>query len=251
MSNPYIYGDAHRIFINTELGCSSSCSYCYLPSVGLKINAKKSDVKRISIKELLGEIFKDDRIIKGKNGTLLSIGCFSECWDSRNRQDTIELINSLIPLGNPIQLASKRELRAEDLSCINISCNYRKQLGVFVSSATISRWKEYEKGTSPPSARFKTFENCISIGISSFLYIKPTIPGVTNIDASHYGRLMTKYNISAVVGDAFIRAEENGNSPISGLLKIAPDVAVDHLRQELKKYGSVFKTSDEAMATLT
>ena len=38
--NGYLSGEKDRIFINTSLGCSASCEYCYLPDLGSFVNAK-------------------------------------------------------------------------------------------------------------------------------------------------------------------------------------------------------------------
>jgi DNA repair photolyase len=248
--NDYIYGDARRLFLNTELGCRSGCSYCYLPQVGLKINAESSDIKRASAGQILDAIKSDPRFVGGKNGTLLSVGCFSECWDTEARSNSIELINGLLEFGNSIQMATKREIKLIDFEKINISVARAGQLGVFVSSATISQWSTFERGTTSPNIRFNSFECCAKLGINCFLYIKPAIPGVTILDTQLYGGLMRKYDVPAVVGDAFIPASVDGNSPISKRLMVAPHADVDYMRAELKNFGNVFATSDEAMNSM-
>lgn len=36
----YLTGDQERVFINTSLGCSANCSYCYLPVIGYQTGKK-------------------------------------------------------------------------------------------------------------------------------------------------------------------------------------------------------------------
>lgn len=248
--NDYIYGDARRLFLNTELGCRSGCSYCYLPQVGLKINAESSDIKRASAGQILDAIKGDPRFVAGKNGTLLSVGCFSECWDAEARSNSISLINGLLEFENPIQMATKREIKLKDFEKIKISTARAGQLGVFVSSATISNWNTFERGTTSPSKRFNGFEFFAKFGVNGFLYIKPVIPGVTIQDIQLYGELIERYGVPVVVGDAFIPASIDGNSPISKRLMVASHPDVDYIRAELKNFGNVFVTSDEAMNSL-
>lgn len=248
--NDYIYGDARRLFLNTELGCRSGCSYCYLPQVGLKINAESSDIKRASAGQILDAIKSDPRFVAGKNGTLLSVGCFSECWDTEVRSNSISLINGLLEFENPIQLATKREIKLKDFEKIKISPARAGQLGVFVSSATISNWSTFERGTTSPSKRFNSFECCVKLGINGFLYIKPVIPGVTILDVHLYGELIGRYGVPVVVGDAFIPAPLDGNSPVSKRLMVTSHPDVGYIRAELKNFGNVFVTSDEAMNSM-
>lgn len=246
----YIYGDARRLFINTELGCRSGCSYCYLPQIGLKINAEISDIKRASAGQILDALKIDPRFVAGKGGTLISVGCFSECWDAEARSSSIGLINGLLEFENSIQMATKREIKIKDLEKINISATRVGQFGVFVSSATISNWSTFERGTTSPEKRFNSFECCAKLGVRSFLYIKPVIPGVTILDAQLYGQLMERHGVPVVVGDAFIPAALDGDSPISKRLMVSSHPDVDYLRAELKNFGNVFSNSDEAMKSM-
>jgi DNA repair photolyase len=248
--NDYIYGDAKRLFLNTELGCRSGCSYCYLPQVGLKINAESSDIKRASAGQILGAVKSDPRFVAGRNGTLLSVGCFSECWDTEARSNSVSLINGLLEFDNSVQMATKREIRLKDFEEINISAAQAGQLGVFVSSATISNWRTFERGTTSPSKRFNSFEFFAELRVAGFLYIKPVIPGVTIQDIRLYGELIERFGVPVVVGDAFIPAPVDGNSPVSKRLMVASHPDVDSIRAELKNFGNVFATSDEAMNSM-
>ena len=45
----------------------------------------------------------------GKNGTLISFGCYSECWDEKNKPQTIKLIKYFLEKGNQIQVATKNQ----------------------------------------------------------------------------------------------------------------------------------------------
>lgn len=103
----FISGNDSRIFLNLELGCSSSCSYCYLPSEGMSHDERPPEKLRRSATEMLVQLEKFPNFKPGATGSILSIGCFSECWDERIKSETIALINGLLPLGNHIQFATK------------------------------------------------------------------------------------------------------------------------------------------------
>ena len=79
-----------RLFINTSLGCSSNCSYCYLPK--LKYSKGKKLDTYITADVLIEQVNLYDNFKEGKEGTLISFGCYSECWDEQNKPQTIKLI---------------------------------------------------------------------------------------------------------------------------------------------------------------
>lgn len=107
----YLYSnDEKRIFINTSLGCKGKCSYCYLSKIGYDNNHIVSKVKKAE--ELIEEI-KWQGVSKN---TLITLGCFSECWDNINKSETIKLIQYFLKKGNQIQLATKKEIKLEEMN---------------------------------------------------------------------------------------------------------------------------------------
>src|SRR5690242_8819382 len=97
----YISGERDRIFINTSLGCLASCSYCYLPVLGY-INGREPDVY-ISADKIIEEVICRSDFVKGKHGSIISIGCFSECWSEKNKENIKNIIRYFISQGNPVQ----------------------------------------------------------------------------------------------------------------------------------------------------
>ena len=79
--------DNHRIFINSCLGCTGGCKYCYLAKSGYDNNSK---LKVKKAEEILSELNKSGLEVSEK--TLITLGCFSECWDDENKSETIKLI---------------------------------------------------------------------------------------------------------------------------------------------------------------
>ncbi|MCF6172746.1 MAG: hypothetical protein L3J44_03045 [Campylobacteraceae bacterium] len=241
MNNNFLYGNSERLFLNTNLGCDSNCSYCYLPD----LNLKKS---QISTDELLELLENGNDFIKGKNGTILSIGCYSECWDNKNRKDTINLINKLLKYENPIQISTKQQITPNEFRNIDINrIKYYNNLIVYISSVSISQHNLYEKGTTEPLKRFSSFEIKEKYNIQMFLYLKPIIDNVTIKDLDSYMDIIQKYNIEAIVGKLF---ETSGRilAPItSGALRYSDKKQNDHkyIFDILKKYTKVYESSIE------
>ncbi|HEY0939823.1 MAG TPA: hypothetical protein VGE08_06975 [Steroidobacter sp.] len=193
----------------------------------------------------MDQLEADGRFVRGRDGTVLSIGCFSECWDSATRPKTIRLIQSLLAFDNWIQFATKREIRQDDLLPIIESPDWRRQVVAYLSSATITQWVKFERGTTPPERRFKSFLACEASGIRSCLYVKPVLPGVTILDAGLYGSLMRSHGIDAVVGDIFVPGggSSEPSSPISQRLQVSEHADANSMRSALAEYGRVFANS--------
>lgn len=246
----FISGTSDRLFLNLELGCGSSCSYCYLPGEGLATNNRPSASSKISPYELLRRLESDARFVPGRAGSILSIGCFSECWDSAGKSATVQLINSLLPYDNWVQFATKRQIVADDLITIVSDAHWNRQVVAYVSSATLTEWSTYERGTAPPQRRLSSFAACAKVGVAACLYVKPVLPGVTVNDADLYAGVIRDYGVPCVVGDLFTTAPAPTSSAISRSLYIAPNDDVGELRHILSLSGEVFATSVEHLRSL-
>ncbi len=200
--------EPERLFINTSLGCTANCSYCYLPllnySKGKKLNTY------ISANEIIEQIKLYDNFKEGKDGTLISFGCYSECWDEQNKHQTLALIKYFLDKGNPIQISTKKYVDYNDLTDINNSIQYYGQLTIFISSATISEWNKFEKGTTNPIERFKSFEISNKLNIPVILYIKPILYDITLKDVDKYIDVIKKYGIKHVVVGSIIKTNGTG-----------------------------------------
>lgn len=206
MNTGYLYSkDNIRIFVNTCLGCTGKCSYCYLGKMGYDNNKIVSEVKEAE--ELIDEI---ERKVLISKETLITLGCFSECWDDNNKPQTIKLIKYFLKRGNQIQLSTKKKIIPEEMSEISEFVQYLGQLVIFVSSATISKWSEFEKGTDEPDKRFETFNISAQLPIPTVLYMKPILKGITIQDIDLYKQVIQKYGIKDVVVGSIFGEKETG-----------------------------------------
>ncbi len=203
----FVEGNKERIFLNTALGCESKCKFCYLPSQNHMIGNKPK--LSITSEEIVKKLLSHSNFIKGKFGTVLSIGCYSECWSKNNKKTTIELIKSLTNLGNPIQLATKRIISKEEFYDLNSAILWKGQLTIFISSTTVSDYKVWEKSTSDPYKRFSIFSENLKAKIPLCLYLKPILPNITIKDIDIYAKYVTSYNLQTIVGSMFVYDEKS------------------------------------------
>jgi DNA repair photolyase len=235
--------DKSRIFINTSLGCTGGCTYCYLPKIGYSNTEISKSIKLAE--DIISEIKKIHKVDKN---TLISLGCFSECWDANNINETKKLVNHFLENGNQVQLSTKKEIKLKDIKDLKEHIKYFGQLIIFVSFATISRWKEFEKNTDNPKSRFKNFEIIRKYNIPVVLYIKPVLENVTIKDIELFKKAIKKYNIKdTVVGSIF---KENSKGEIVPFLKdknffYEPSKDEIEIRDNLKSLCNMFTRSTQ------
>lgn len=245
IENRYLYGNKERLFLNTNLGCHAKCSYCYLPSLNISLGKIPTNI--INIYDLIDKLNSNNEFVIGITGTILSLGCYSECWDIINREDTIKLINLLLKYGNPIQIATKEYINEEDFCKINLNeIKYENHLSIYISSSTITEYEKYEKGTISPKLRFNSFELQKQHNIPMYLYIKPVLNNITIKDVDKYIEIIKQYNISAIVGELFTKFG-NTHAPIADGKLFYDNKMNDYsiLVDKLSKNCNIFKYSTE------
>lgn len=200
--------EKERLFINTSLGCTANCAYCYLPT--LKYSKGKKLDNYVTAEKILKDLENYKEFELGRNGTLISFGCYSECWDERNKKETIKLIKYFLEKGNKIQLSTKNYIDYKELTDISKLIKFYGQLTIFISSATISYSDVLENNTTPPEERFKSFLITKELNIPTILYIKPVLYNITIKDIDLYKEVIKKYNIKDVVVGSIIKTNGKG-----------------------------------------
>ena len=200
--------EKERLFINTSLGCTANCAYCYLPT--LKYSKGKKLDNYVTAEKILKDLGNYKELEFGRDGTLISFGCYSECWDERNKKETIKLIKYFLEKGNKIQLSTKKYIDYKELTDISKLIKFYGQLTIFISSATISDSDVLENNTTPPEERFKSFLITKELNIPTILYIKPVLYNITIKDIDLYKEVIKKYNIKDVVVGSIIKTNGKG-----------------------------------------
>lgn len=244
----YLYAkNSDRIFINTCLGCNGACSYCYLPRLGYNNKSNDSPVREVS--QIIKDIEESGINIDEK--TLITLGCFSECWDEKNRPQTIELIRYFLQKGNQIQLSTKKQVTVEDVKGFQDLIKYMGQLVIFVSSASIGQWEQIERNTDSPTKRFETFEVSKKLNIPTVLYMKPILQGITIQDIKLYQEVVKRYGIKdVVVGSIFKEKESEETVHFSNKNKLFYNPVSDELEIKRRLMGmcNVYSRSSEVMS---
>ncbi len=198
MKEMLVAGDRNRIFINTGLGCEGGCQYCYLSQIGIgevvhNID-RKTIINEVECRERKGEF------VKGADGTIVSFGCFTECWDKNVRKLTIEILIYFLNKGNYIQMATKRYIEREDMELLNRHLRYKNQLTINVSLPVFYGAQQIEPHTESVEKRIENFKYNKRYNIDMVLYIKPVIEDITIHNLNLYIELIRKYDLKVIVG---------------------------------------------------
>lgn len=191
----FVYGSMDRIFVNTALGCKAKCKYCYLPYM-----KNKGDINYISTEDVIKLVEEMPYFVKGEKGTIVSIGCYSECLDKKNISKTKAILEYFLPMGNYIQLATKQEITKDIIDIITSNRIFQEQVSIYISMPTISGISKLEKGTGSFQVRVDNITRCIKNGINVALYIKPFLEQLTNGDKDTYINIAKEYDIPVIIG---------------------------------------------------
>lgn len=243
----YVTGSATRIFINPSLGCVAACQYCYLPNLGLQDIISYTTLDAII--RSINEKEKSGGFISGKNGTIVSFGCFTECWNKEVRQITKKAIEFILKKGNLVQIATKECIEEKDIKELSREMQYKNQLTIFVSVPCIKLSEIIEPFAEKVENRISTFMVNKKYDIDIILYIKPVLEDITIQSLDKYIDIIKKYNLMVVVG-SYLKADFCDNVAVKimvGNIKMQEQESQQRLWliQQLAKYAKTYLSSTQ------
>lgn len=190
---------------------------------------------------------------EGKQGTIISIGCYSECLDKCNKKQTIGLLKYFLKYSNYMQLATKQEFSYEDFKEIDEHLKHKGQLHIYISLPTYTLAKEIEPNCARPEKRISVLKETAKFkNIKIYLYIKPVLNNVTNYDVGKYKELMKEYNVGCVVGDMLYQDIPKGRK-----IRVGEEFFYEQhtsegqkIREDLATVGKVYKNSTDTIKDL-
>lgn len=187
--------------MNSSLGCPARCTYCYISEYGY---GQKPTLASFSGDELRQHLYDNRHQWQQSDYNIISFGCFSESMCKPYIQKTLEFVRAIASFGMPIQIATKWSVSDETVEEFSSAVNYSGQLNIFASLVTLRHWENIEPGTRSPKERISTLLRFKDAGQNTYLYIKPVIPGITDLDAPAIRDIMQENGFDVcVVGALF------------------------------------------------
>lgn len=191
--------------IHTGIGCNYGCIYCYVPEMGFPLQPKPYPLNGL---QLVYALLLNPFFVPGPYGTMLAFGSVTEPFMRETIGKTLEYLQETHRwLSNPTQISTKSYIDLDLASTIHRTTD--PHISFLVTITTIRYSKILEPNAPPPNLRFETMRNLSRHGIHVTLFLRPIIPGVTNIDLE----------------DILSRAAASGaRGVVPGTLRITPGI---------------------------
>lgn len=164
--------------IHTSIGCALQCRYCYIYDMGFSATFAPYPLNGL---QLAYALLNNPYFIPTIHGTYLAIGSISEPFHPAVKEKTFEYIEVFYNyLGNPTQFSTKFYISrpdAEKLSKIS-----GKKISPLVTIVTLENSRELEPYAPSPEKRLEVIRNLGEAGLKPFLFMRPIIPGVTDLE---------------------------------------------------------------------
>ncbi len=202
-----IFGEPYYA-LNPYRGCIHGCLYCYARSLTREVDPRKWG-KVVIVKVNIADVLR--REIRSIKPSKIFIGTITDPYQP------IEAIYRLtrkvlgIVLRNNVRVSvqTKNSLILRDL---DILLNNRNLVDVGITITTLDNRvsRKYEPMASPPEARIKALRILSSIGIKTWIFVGPIIPGETDdINMLKEIIMLAKENKSPIIFDKFISLLDN------------------------------------------
>lgn len=166
-----------RVFVNiTTSGCGSGCSYCYI----INPTGKQVFVDMGALTGSGDALRAHPDFRPGPRGTIISL-----CPDSdpfkvpEATMRTEEVLRSVLPLGNPVQIPTKEKMPLSTLRLIRDNAAHN-QVVMFTSFSSLAKASKIEPNAASVEDRVSNFRACREHGVFSGMYLKPFLPSTLN-----------------------------------------------------------------------
>jgi DNA repair photolyase len=241
--NKHLFFNDDRLFINSALGCSSNCDYCYLDDIGL---AKGKIIQKVDTDTIIQALEETKNILWSPRETVISFGCYSDPWSYSSRDSTIEIIQYLDKFNCRISLSTKQFVKTSHLQKLLLIEN-KNNLVFLISLPIITDIQAHEKGTCSAEERINSISNLKKLGFNAALYVKPFLQGITIKGVDIIESSMNDFQVPLILGRHFTADGEGKVSVVSNTI-IFNETECEEYRfmyERLSKIGSICEHSYE------
>lgn len=201
---------------NPYVGCRHGCLYCYVPDV-LRYGVSSPEWGReVAVKE--GVLEKLAMDLKRLSPGVVGVSTATDPYQPLEK--TLELTRTALKLfqscGWPVSVQTKSALVRRDLDILKSG---KFELGLTVTSMDDDFQRLFEPCASPPQERAETLMEASSLGIKTFLFFGPIIPGFND----------SAENVRAIVS----LAQSTGSSLLYDRINLKP-----LMLQRMRRYVS-------------
>jgi DNA repair photolyase len=163
-----------RYSLNPYRGCQHACRYCYSPSV---LRETRPWGEFVDLKINAVEVLEEE--LKGKPRGMVGVGTVTDPYQPVEARAglTRGCLRVLREHGFPVCLQTKSDLILRDRDLIE---GGDVEVGVTITTMDERISRVLEPGASPPSRRARVLEEFSSAGVSTWLFLGPLLPSLTD-----------------------------------------------------------------------
>lgn len=191
--------------ISPVVGCTSGCAYCY---IGLE-KAGRPAVNEYGVENTRACLLSTPFFRRGKQGTILCFGGWGEMFPpvAALREESLNWIDALAKLGNPMVLFTKAVLSDEEIGRLKNSQIYENQLLLLVTITCLRNSRELEPHTDSPQDRLAFISRWVAKDLPAGVLINPFL---REYSLSDYDLLLSLLAAIPLVGIAVSPLYLNG-----------------------------------------
>lgn len=181
--------------VHPSYGCSFNCLYCYVKPAG----KGGYIVNSLSGIELITALSLNPFFLPGEWGTLVAFGGITECFlNAETTSKTLEYMMYIRKrLGNPQQISTKAIPSIEAAKKIVNEAD--SNLSFLISITSLSLDTLLEPSAPPALKRIEMAIWLRKLGISTTIFLRPILPGITDRDFDYLIEVMRSHSVSEMI----------------------------------------------------
>lgn len=159
---------------NPYWGCGHGCLYCYVPDVMRNVMPSLRWGRDVFVKENVLEILR--REVRRKPKGVVGVSTATDPYQPAEKglEVTRRALTILIEAGFPVSIQTKSPLVVRDIDLIR---GKKIDVGFTITSTDKEFQRKFEPGAPPPEERISALETVSSLGIITWIFYGPIIPG--------------------------------------------------------------------------
>ncbi len=163
--------------VHPGIGCTNRCIYCYIQDMGFSFT--KITPYGLTGRELAYALLSNPFFYPTRQGTYIAIGSITEPFHQKIKEKTMQYLLSISRLGNPIQFSTKEHI---DRETARVMARLKSPISPLITITTIHRREILEPQAPPIYRRLQTIRNLKREGMKPMLFLRPIIPGITDVE---------------------------------------------------------------------
>ncbi len=164
--------------VNPYAGCTNACVYCYARFATRFSHPHEEWGSFVDVRVNAASVLQRQLVRARRGGVFMSSVC--DAWQAAEEhyQLSRQCLRLLLDSGFPLFLQTKSVLAERDFDLLAGRDNVR--FGVTVTTVDAAAALQFEPGASPPAERLRVLREARRIGLSTFVFLGPLLPGISD-----------------------------------------------------------------------